>query len=167
MFQQERRTTLRQMVLILVLAAVVGGGTNMIRPDGIPFVGDWSIQGRLAADNGETLVVPFSQAQALYENNGALFLDARAPEVFDLGHIKGAKNLPWHGVDEYFMDVVQGVASETVLITYCDGESCNLSHDLALFLKEMGFPNAKVLVNGWTVWQDEGLPVEGLWGNSK
>ncbi len=27
----------------------------------------------------------------------------------------------------------------------------NLSHELALFLKEMGFSNVKVLVNSWTV----------------
>jgi len=27
-------------------------------------------------------------------------------------------------------------------------------------LKKMGFPNVKVLVNGWTVWQEINLPVE-------
>jgi 3-mercaptopyruvate sulfurtransferase SseA len=46
------------------------------------------------------------------------------------------------------------------LITYCDGESCDLSHELALFLKEMGFENVRVLVNGWSVWQQAGLPFQ-------
>ena len=46
------------------------------------------------------------------------------------------------------------------IITYCDGETCNLSHDLALFLTEMGFQDVKVLVNGWTVWLDNNQPVE-------
>lgn len=41
------------------------------------------------------------------------------------------------------------------------GENCDLSHELALFLKQMGFPNTRVLVNGWTVWQELNLPVEG------
>ena len=51
-----------------------------------------------------------------------------------------------------------------MIIAYCDGEHCDLSHELALFLKEMGFENARVLVNGWTVWQQAGLRVpDWIW----
>jgi len=46
------------------------------------------------------------------------------------------------------------------LVTYCDGEDCALSHDLAMFLKDLGYGDVRVLVNGWTVWQDAGLPVQ-------
>ena len=42
----------------------------------------------------------------------------------------------------------------------CDGETCELSHDLALFLRDAGFVNTRVLVNGWTLWQQAGLPME-------
>ena len=49
---------------------------------------------------------------------------------------------------------------ETPIITYCDGETCNLSHDLALFLRDMGFMNVRVLVNGWTAWHESRFPVE-------
>ena len=31
--------------------------------------------------------------------------------------------------------------------------SCELSHDLAIFLTDIGFADVRVLVNGWTVWQ--------------
>jgi rhodanese-related sulfurtransferase len=34
-----------------------------------------------------------------------------------------------------------------------------LSHDLALFLKDLGFTRVKVLVNGWTLWKEKNLPV--------
>jgi rhodanese-related sulfurtransferase len=57
------------------------------------------------------------------------------------------------------MDVTAELPNDTVIITYCDGESCNLSKDLALFLENLGFTNVRILVNGWTVWHDAGFPV--------
>jgi len=88
-------------------------------------------------------------------------MDARDKNQFELGHIKGAKNLPWHSVDDYFMNIVQDLPNDKVIITYCDGESCDLSHNLALFLKKMGFNHVKILINGWSVWQEMNLPIEG------
>ena len=32
--------------------------------------------------------------------------------------------------------------------------------DLALILDNLGFSKVRILVNGWTVWQNGGLPVE-------
>jgi 3-mercaptopyruvate sulfurtransferase SseA len=58
------------------------------------------------------------------------------------------------------MEITQDLEPETAIIAYCDGETCNLSHDLALFLKDMGFMNVRVLVNGWTVWSKSRFPVE-------
>jgi 3-mercaptopyruvate sulfurtransferase SseA len=58
------------------------------------------------------------------------------------------------------MEMADRLEGSGTIITYCDGESCELSHELALFLKEMGFANVRVLVNGWTVWQQAGLPTE-------
>jgi rhodanese-related sulfurtransferase len=69
--------------------------------------------------------------------------------------------LPWHEVDDYFIEIVNDLDRNTRIITYCDGENCDLSHELALFLKQMGFQNTQVLVNGWTVWQESNLSVEG------
>jgi rhodanese-related sulfurtransferase len=39
-----------------------------------------------------------------------------------------------------------------------------LSHDLALFLRDAGFTDTRVLVNGWALWQQAGLPVEAASG---
>jgi rhodanese-related sulfurtransferase len=62
-------------------------------------------------------------------------------------------------VDLNFMTVTADLEMTTPIITYCDGETCELSHDLALFLRDAGFTDSRVLVNGWTVWQQAGLPV--------
>jgi len=62
-------------------------------------------------------------------------------------------------VDSKFIGATQELDLETRIVTYCDGETCELSHDLALFLRDAGFLNTRVLVNGWKLWQQSGLPV--------
>jgi rhodanese-related sulfurtransferase len=160
-FKLHLKNVVQQAFFILFMSVVIGLAVNMIRPDSIPVIAQWSIEDRLASDNGETLIIPISLAKALFEKNEAVFMDARDKNQFDLGHIKGAKNLPWNAVDDYFMDIAKDLPKDTVIITYCDGESCDLSHELALFLREMGFNQVKVLVNGWAVWQEMNLPLEG------
>jgi rhodanese-related sulfurtransferase len=155
------QTAIFQMLFILMVSGAVGFFVNMIRSNGIPVIGDWSTEGRMTDVDGSSLVIKISEAKENFNLKQAVFLDARDKEFFDQGHIKGAKNLPWYSVDDHFIDIVDGMSNDTLIITYCDGENCDLSHELALFLKEMGFFNVKVLVNGWTVWQEMNLPVEG------
>jgi len=150
----------RETCFIIVLSIIAGLAVNLIRPAFIPFIQDWSVESRLSQDDGNSLAIPLPEAEILFKENKAVFLDARGKDLFDEGHIKGAKNLPWHEVDDYFQEIISGMDRETPIITYCDGESCNLSHDLALFLKNMGFTHVKVLVNGWTVWGENKLPIE-------
>jgi len=158
---------LLQGLAIVLTATVIGFSTNMIRKDGLPVVGKWSVEDRVADKSGASLVISLPEAKAVYHKNKALFLDARAQDMFDAGHIRGARNLPWYMVDDYFIEIVKGLDKNTRIITYCDGENCNLSHELALFLKELGFLNTSVLVNGWTVWQEARLPVAEGTGDSQ
>lgn len=159
-FKQNLTDAVHQACLIILFSVIMGITVNLIRPDSIPFVKDWSVEGRLSLADGDSLEISLSDAKALFKENKAVFLDARESDLFDEGHIKGARNLPWHGVDDYFSEITKGMDLETPVITYCDGESCELSHDLALFLKNMGFTHVKVLVNGWTIWQENQLPVQ-------
>ncbi|MBT3176860.1 MAG: rhodanese-like domain-containing protein [Desulfobacula sp.] len=160
-FQSQVQVTLRQMIFVLILSVVIGLSVNAIRSKGIPVIGDWSTEDRLSSDDGSSLVISIVEAKAAFNENRAVFLDARDKGLFEQGRIKGAKSLPWHSVDDHFIDIVEGIVNDTLIITYCDGETCDLSHKLALFLKEMGFSNVKILVNGWTVWQEMNFPVEG------
>lgn len=87
-------------------------------------------------------------------------MDARPLDEFTKGHIQGAISLPWHEAEHQVMDVIVDMSNDTIIITYCDGDTCDLSRELALFLENLGFERVRVLVNGWTVWQEAGLPVE-------
>lgn len=149
-----------QSFFIILLSLAAGLTVNMIRTDAIPVIGDWSAEGRLVTGSGDTLIIPLPDAIRHFNQETAIFIDARDMHEFESGHIKGARNLPWHDVDERFMDVVSDIQPTDRIITYCDGESCNLSHDLALFLLDMGFENVNVLVNGWGLWIENEQPVE-------
>ncbi|MFH1091067.1 MAG: rhodanese-like domain-containing protein [Pseudomonadota bacterium] len=145
----------------IVLAAVILGLTvNHVRPDGLSLVGDWSPEARITSAAGDSLIIPFEEAKGQHDSGRALFLDARSEVWFEMGHIKGAKNLPPNQIDRLFPQVLGDTPKDRLIVAYCDGEHCELSRDLALALLERGFTKVRVLVNGWTLWREAGLPVE-------
>lgn len=152
--------TLWQISAILAIGAGLGLISNTLRPDSLQLVGDWSAEARMTTATGKHLIISLSEAAKLFTEKTAVFIDARSDNDFKKGHIPGAKNLPWQDVDRRFIEVIEDVSPDMAIITYCDGEACKLSHDLALFLLDMGFKHVRVLVNGWSAWQDINLPVE-------
>jgi len=150
-----------QVPVLLVLAVFTALCVNHWRSDSIPLVGDWSVDARFSGDSGESLGISLDNARLLFEQKNVLFVDARPENQYAQGHIQGALNMPWQDVDAYFTEAAPQLETAKTIVTYCDGETCELSHDLALFLKEMGLENVRVLVNGWSIWHQAGLPAEG------
>lgn len=144
-----------QIPAILLIAVVIGLGFNQLRANRLALVCNWSAQHQ---ENG--LTISITEAARLYQQNKAVFLDARPAELYQEGHIKGALSLPWQNVDEKVMEIMDKIQPEDTIITYCDGPTCELSEMLAKFLKDMGFENVHVLVNGLTQWKQNHLPVE-------
>jgi rhodanese-related sulfurtransferase len=150
----------RQILALVILSAVAALAANAFRADRLPLVGDWSVAARITTSTGERMDISMDVAEKLFFTDAAVFIDARSEEDYTRGHIQNARSLPWHEVDLRFMGVTEALDLEMPIVTYCDGETCELSHDLALFLRDAGFLNTRVLVNGWTLWQQAGLPVE-------
>ena len=148
-----------QVTALVCLSAVAALAVNAMRADRLPLVGDWSAAARITTATGERVDISLTEAQKLFSSNTGVFIDARPAEDYSRGHIQGARSLPWNDVDQKFIDVTQDMELETPIITYCDGETCELSHNLSLFLRDAGFLNTRVLVNGWKLWQQSGLPV--------
>ncbi|MFP4256606.1 MAG: rhodanese-like domain-containing protein [Desulfobacterales bacterium] len=145
---------------IIVLACILAASVNLLRGSAVPFVGDWSADSRFADDPGQNLVISLKEASRLYAENKAVFVDARPEHQYDQGRIKGAVSLPWQDADDRFLEVTDRLEGKETIITYCDGENCELSHELALFLSDMGFEDVRVLINGWTKWRQAGLPTQ-------
>lgn len=154
------KQALWQIPALVIFAGLVSVSINHFCTRGIPLMGDWSEQARFSDAKGESLVIPLDQAVKLFQENAVLFVDARPGDEYTMGHIRGALSLPWQDLDAYYMDVIERLDAAKNIVTYCDGETCELSHDLALFLKDSGFKDVRVLVNGWTLWRDAGLPSE-------
>jgi len=154
-----------QLTTVVLLAAALGLSTNQVRTTGLPLIGNWSPAAQLTTASGDSLAVSLAEAEEMYYAHAAIFLDARAPEVYDEGHIEGAlnlswENLPWDDFDTKLAETLRDFSTETTFIAYCDGEGCSLSGELAMAMLDRGYTNVRVLVNGWTLWNDRGLPVE-------
>ncbi|MFW5734188.1 MAG: rhodanese-like domain-containing protein [Oceanidesulfovibrio sp.] len=150
------RTALRQAICILALSAVLGFTINAVRQDGVPVLQARSVV-EVSDANG---TIALKDALVLSMSGRALFLDARSHWEYEQGHIRGALPAPPEDFEyslEQYRDEIE--AAENI-ITYCDGELCKLSHELAARLKDAGFESVYVLENGWTMWNNEGLPTE-------
>jgi rhodanese-related sulfurtransferase len=154
------RRTAWQVPVLVILSAAVALAVNALRADRLPLVGDFSVAARITTSTGERMDISLDEAEQLFLTHAAVFIDARPEEDYARGHIQNARCLPWHEMDLRFMAVTGELDLEMPIVTYCDGETCELSHNLALFLRDAGFLNTRVLVNGWTLWQQAGLPVE-------
>ena len=151
---------IRQSGLILLLAVVTGLLTNQARSKTLPLLASWAPEARLTAGAENSLIVSLHEAESLCLEKQAIFLDARSPRDYAMGHILGAQNIPWQSFDEYIDRIFDKIPEDARIVTYCDGEHCSLSEDLAKELVSMGYKKVQVLLNGWTRWQEAGLPVE-------
>ena len=151
-----------QAVAVIITASAIGFIVNYFRNDGLNINKSWSVQARMTTDSGENLIIPLKQAEKIFTENKAVFIDARSEEDYNRSHIKGALSLPMHEIDDKFMDISQKLPQDKLIITYCDGKTCSLSHDLAEFLLSAGFNRVKVLVNGLSVWEKADMPLESV-----
>ena len=89
---------------------------------------------------------------------GVLLIDSRpAARQFDPGHIPGAINIP----DSQFDKQVERLPTDksTLLIFYCGGVDCMLSHNSAFKAEKLGYTNIKVYAAGMPEWVSKGAPV--------
>ena len=153
--------TLVEAGAIFVLALFFAFLTNAIRPDGLPLRGDWSEEALQKKHLGEDLnTITLIEAFRAFQKGEAFFVDARSWEAFKLGHIKGALNLPGEEASTSSQELEDFLPKDADIITYCDMAACTLSSNLARLMKEMGYGNVRILVNGWSLWKDANYPIE-------
>lgn len=149
-------------VAILLISAALGLTVNYFRPHGLPLATHPSPEAgpTPTESGGESLSIPIEDAEALFYTQTAVFVDARPEELYRQGHIHGASNLPSNELEDRLPEVMAAVPLDAPIITYCDGAGCNSSKEVAFALMDNGYTNVRVLVNGWTVWQEANLPTE-------
>ena len=89
---------------------------------------------------------------------GVMIIDSRpAARQYDPGHIPGAINLP----DTQFDKQVDRLPADknTLLVFYCGGVDCPLSHNSAFKAEKLGYTNIKVYPQGMPDWAARGAQV--------
>lgn len=151
------RKVLYETALVLLIAALLAAGSYALRPDTLPLVA----AGRPANTVDEPFkLISIETARRMFEEDEAVFADARPPVAYEEGHIRGAIPLEPGAFDQWADKVIANYSMDQPIIAYCEGEQCQLSHELAERLSWLGFTQVYYLVDGWGQWQSQGLPVE-------
>ncbi len=84
-----------------------------------------------------------------------LIIDARTPENFEKNKIGDAINIyPYMDESEYFEQIMM-LPRDKIIILYCDGGTCDLSHNVASDMLNFGFKRVFLYYGGWEEWAKE------------
>ena len=149
-----------QIIVIAITSTLLSLTLNAVRPDGIPLLAkELAVVEEIEYDTTEPrlFAITLDQALELYQK-GTIFVDAREPEYYQEGHIKGAWNIPFFLELVFKLDSLQG--KDAPMVIYCSGDECGSSEDLAYELQAEGFSNLLVFKGGWNAWNSNEHPVE-------
>lgn len=92
------------------------------------------------------------QQAVLPKIDGVLLVDARpGARKYDLGHIPTAINIPDTSFDKLAPTMLPADKS-TLLVFYCEGYDCMLSHNSAHKAEKLGYTNVRVFAEGFPGW---------------
>jgi rhodanese-related sulfurtransferase len=120
----------------------------------------WSDKILKEQQNSGFPAVSLEQAIGAFVRGEALFVDARAPEFYRLGHVPGALNLPLLDFDRVFPLLRDRLLSAPQVIAYCDGAGCEMSVGLTEKLLMAGIDRVAVFTGGMQQWKGAGQQVE-------
>jgi len=143
--------TLQRALWVTIAGALLGLAVNAVSPLRIPYITP------PPAVVPSSDFIPLAEATEHWRSGAAFFLDARSPADYAAGHIANAFNVPAEAFDAHYTQVAGMLTPDTVIVTYCDGIECDLSHHLTDRLRQFGYKNVHILQNGWTVWRQAGL----------
>jgi rhodanese-related sulfurtransferase len=87
---------------------------------------------------------------------GFVVIDCRSPQLYAVGHVPGAVNIPHRRITA---ETIKDLPADALLITYCNGPHCNASTRGALRLAQLG-RRVKEMPGGIDGWIREQLPVQ-------
>lgn len=150
---------LSETLIICISAITLALLINGLRTHSLPLLSAANLS---EATTGDQMVrqISIETAEAEFNQNRALFADARPAADFAAGHIAGAVNLPASAPDQWMGRIFESADPEQPLITYCAGPECTLGKQLARTLTEAGYEKVFYLVDGWGQWTSRNLPIE-------
>jgi rhodanese-related sulfurtransferase len=138
-----------------VLAALMGLGLTLPATQAI--AEDAAASPAKANWYGKLVDVEFVKQQAVVPKiDGVMVIDARpTARKFDIGHIPTAVNIPDSAFDKLAPSMLPADKA-TLLVFYCDGPECILSHNSAFKAEKLGYTNVRVYAAGFPDWIKNG-----------
>jgi rhodanese-related sulfurtransferase len=138
----------RRILILVAIAGVLGASANAVSPRGL----SWSRPlGRGITDQvtaAGLVPVTLRTVQDLIGAGSARLIDARKPELFSIGRLPGAINVPWDA--DAPPKSLPG--RDKPLVLYCDNEFCEQSLRLGEHLRKLGYRDIAVFVDGYEAW---------------
>ncbi len=97
------------------------------------------------------------QAKRIFDKGGALWVDARNEDEFAQGHIPGAINVYAYDFGPHIPTLL-GYDFDRLVVVYCGGGLCELSHEAADEMVKLGFRNVLVYTGGTEEWNAKNYP---------
>lgn len=94
-----------------------------------------------------------------FDDNSALFLDARPMKLFQAGTITGSLYMDYKEYDK--LKKFLPADKKLPIIAFCNGIKCEHSDHLAELLKKDGYTNVLVYKGGYPEWLEKKYPVSG------
>lgn len=88
-----------------------------------------------------------------------ILADALPADQFTECHLPGAIHLPRYQIEELAPRLIPD--SNTEIVVYSAGPSCQISYHAARVLMEMGYTNVRYYPGGKEDWAEAGLPLVG------
>lgn len=90
-------------------------------------------------------------------SRNSVLVDARFPQDFEAGHVKGAISVPVNSGLASVRGALSGVGKDTPIIVYCQSKACQYDEKVAFILIKEGFTNTSILRVGWVELQQAHL----------
>lgn len=98
--------------------------------------------------------VGLSAFRTLLKSPHLLLIDARIPESYAKGHIAGAINIDGNSAEAEIPRILQ-LPQDRIVVIYCDGGECELSHHVAETMKKFNFGPIFIYTGGWAEWSKQ------------
>ena len=98
-------------------------------------------------------IVTYDQMKRIINSSGFYIIDARRPDQYAKGKIANAVNIFPYDDQPVYAQKLTSVETDKTIVVYCDGGTCDLSHEVAKDLTSI-FKSAKIFVyeGGWEEW---------------
>ena len=105
------------------------------------------------AEPGVVREITYAQFKQLLASSPYYLIDARGADKYALGHIGKATNFYGGEILSRIPELLASAPRDRVILIYCDGGECELSHHVADVLKQFQYGPIFIFTGGWAEWE--------------